>query len=111
MKAKDGRMKATTEAMTNIKMIKLYSWQENFLQRIYRRRDIDVKALRRGGFAVAFLIFFIYLFPSMLPVTTFGTYIALGNYLQYQVAVAALVLFGLMRGPLIQAPLFFADLI
>ena len=31
MKAKDGRMKATTEAITNIKMIKLYSWQENFL--------------------------------------------------------------------------------
>ena len=54
-----------------------------------------------GGFAVALLIFFIYLFPSMLPATTFATYIAMGSYLKYQVAVAALVLFGLMRGPLI----------
>ena len=26
MKAKDGRMKATTESIENIKMIKLYSW-------------------------------------------------------------------------------------
>ena len=111
MKAKDARMKVTTESMTNIKMIKLYSWQENFLERIFRRRDADVKALRMGGFMTANLIFFIYLFPSMLPVATFATYIGLGNYLQYQVAVGALVLFSLMRTPLIQAPFFCADLI
>ena len=64
-----------------------------------------------GGFAVAMLIFFIYLFPSMLPVATFATYIGVGNHLEYPVAVAALVLFGLMRGPLISAPMFFGDLI
>ena len=57
MKAKDARMKITTESMANIKMIKLYSWQENFLERIYRRRDTDVKALRMGGFMTANLIF------------------------------------------------------
>ena len=47
----------------------------------------------------------------MLPVATFATYIGLGNYLQYQVAVGALVLFSLMRTPLIQAPFFCADMI
>ena len=31
MKSKDARMKVSTEAINNIKMIKLYSWQENFL--------------------------------------------------------------------------------
>ena len=111
MKAKDGRMKATTEAITNIKMIKLYSWQENFLQRIYRRRAVDVSTLRLGGFAIGLLIFFIYLFPSMLPIATFATFISLGNYLKYDISVGALVLFNLMRGPLIQAPIFFGDLI
>ena len=111
MKAKDARMKVTTESITNIKMIKLYSWQENFLERIYRRRTRDVSALRLGGFMVGNLIFFIYLFPSMLPVATFSTFIALGNELKYQVAVGALVLFQLMKVPLIQAPIFFGDLI
>ena len=111
MKSKDARMKVSTEAINNIKMIKLYSWQENFLQRIYRRRDTDVKNLRRGGFAVAMLIFLIYLFPSLLPATTFAVYISLGNYLKYEVANAALVLFNLLKGPLIQAPIFFGDLI
>lgn len=83
MKSKDARMKVSTEAINNIKMIKLYSWQENFLERIYRRRSRDVEALRMGGFAVATLIFMIYFFPSLLPVTTFATYIGLGNYLEY----------------------------
>ena len=111
MKSKDARMKVSTEAINNIKMIKLYSWQDNFLERIYRRRVNDVKSLRKGGFATAWLIFLTYLFPSLLPVTTFATYIGMGNYLEYSVAVAALVLFNLMRGPLIQAPIFFGDLI
>ena len=101
MKAKDARMKVTTESISNIKMIKLYSWQENFLERIYRRRERDVSALRKGGFLVGNLIFFVYLFPSLLPVATFATYIGLGNDLKYQVAVGAQVLFQLMRTPLI----------
>ena len=57
------------------------------------------------------LISFVYIFPSLLPVVTFATYIGFGNYLQFQVAVSALVLFGLLRGPLLQAPMFFNDLI
>ena len=81
MKAKDQRMKVTTEAINSIKMIKLYSWQENFLQRIFRRREKDVSALRLGGFATATLISFVYLFPNLLPLTTFAVYISLGNYL------------------------------
>ena len=104
-------MKVTTEAINNIKMIKLYSWQENFMARIYRRRQRDVIALRWGGFSVALLVFFIYFFPSLLPPTTFATYIATGHYLEYETAVASLVLFNLMRGPLIQAPVFFGDLV
>ena len=75
MKSKDARMKVTTEAINNIKMIKLYSWQENFLQRIYRRRARDVSRLHRAGFAIAMLVFCVYLFPSLLPVTTFATFI------------------------------------
>ena len=111
MKAKDGRMKATTEAIENIKMIKLYSWQENFLQRIYRRRDVDVKALRIGALAVSCIMSFQYLFPSMLPVATFAMYIGRGNYLEYGVAVAGLVLFNLIKLPLVTAPLFISDMI
>ena len=111
MRSKDARMKVTTEAINNIKMIKMYSWQENFLQRIFRRRERDIASLRRSAYAIGLLFFFVYLFPALLPVSTFATYISLGHILKYDVAVASLVLFNLMRRPLIQAPVFFGDLV
>ena len=42
MEAKDGRMKATTEALNNPKMLKLYSWEKNFMKRIWRKRIIEL---------------------------------------------------------------------
>ena len=42
MKKKDGRMAVTTESMNNAKMLKLYSWQDNFMQRTFRRRKEEV---------------------------------------------------------------------
>lgn len=111
MKTKDARMKVTTEAINANKMIKMNAWTQNFLDRIYRRRANDIKALKRGGYAVACLISCVYFFPSLLPSVTFSTFIALGNTLDFGVAVASLVLFNLLRGPLISAPIFFGDLI
>ena len=111
MRSKDARMKVTTESINSIKMIKMYSWQENFLERIYRRRATEITSLKRSAFAIAMLYFFVYLFPALLPATTFATYISTGHVLKYDVAVASLVLFNLMRRPLIQAPIFFGDLV
>ena len=45
----------------------------------------------------------------MLPVATFAMYIGRGNYLEYGVAVAGLVLFNLIKVPLVTAPLFISD--
>ena len=104
-------MKTTTEAIYHIKMIKLYAWHENFIQRIYRRRVKDLKAQQNRGFVTSLLISNIQMWPSLLPVATFATYIAMGNALKYEIAVAALVLFNLLRAPLIQLPMFLADLI
>lgn len=57
------------------------------------------------------MLFLVYLFPMLLPVATFASYISTGAELKYEIAVAALVLFNLMRLTLIQAPEFFAECI
>jgi len=111
MRSKDARMKATTEAIGNIKMLKINSWQEDFLARINALRIVDMKALRKSGFIRSAMLFLVYLFPMILPVATFSSYIGGGEELKYEIAVAALVLFNLMRLTLIQAPEFFADVI
>jgi hypothetical protein len=42
MEAKDERMKVTTEALNNAKMLKLYSWEKNFMKRIWRKRALEL---------------------------------------------------------------------
>lgn len=53
----------------------------------------------------------IYLFPNLLPAVTYSVFIAQGNVLDFQVAAASMVIFGLMQGPLIQVPFFFSEII
>jgi ATP-binding cassette, subfamily C (CFTR/MRP), member 2 len=79
METKDARMKVTTEALTNTKMLKLYSWQKNFIKRIWRRRQKEVVQLRIQGFGYACMISLLYLFPNLLPAVVFTTFIGFGN--------------------------------
>ena len=58
-------------------------------------------ALRKKGFIRSAMLFLVYLFPMLLPIATFASYIGVGNALKYEIAVAALVLFNLMRLTLI----------
>ena len=39
MKLKDKRMKVTTETFNNIKILKLYSWEDEFKNKIYLSRE------------------------------------------------------------------------
>jgi len=111
MKQKDARMKTTTESVNNIKMLKLYSWQDNFLEKIMRRRGREIQSLKKSGIAGSVVIALIYFFPSVLPATTFATYIGLGNTISYGTAVASLVLFNLILEPIISLPFFITSLI
>lgn len=42
---------------------------------------------------------------------TFSTYIGTGHVLDFNVAAAALIIFNMMQGPLIQVPFFFSEII
>jgi ABC-type bacteriocin/lantibiotic exporter with double-glycine peptidase domain len=45
MKKKDARMETTTESLNNIKMLKLYSWNDIFLKKIKDRRTDEIKSM------------------------------------------------------------------
>ena len=111
LERKDARMTETNESLNNIKMLKLYSWQELFEQRINQKRGVELQALKRGGMATSMLIAFSYMFPNMMPAVCFGTYIGLGNYLDLSTAVTCIMFFGLMAGPMIWVPMAISDFI
>ena len=111
MRRKDARMAVTTESINNIKMLKLNDWEGNFLERIFRRRTREILSLKSRGFMFALLVSSVNLFPNLMAPATFSTYIGLGHTLDFSLAVASLVLFNLMKSPLISVPLFFGDFI
>lgn len=111
MKRKDARMEVTTESINNAKMLKLYSWQENFMHLTFRRRAKEVSSLKKRGVIVAIIVGSMYMFPSMIAPATFSVYIGTGHTLSYSIAAGALVLFKLMQEPMISIPLFFSDCI
>ena len=93
MEAKDERMKVTTEALNNAKMLKLYSWEKNFMKRIWRKRALELVQLKRQGWGISWMVSCIYFWPNLLPVVVFSTYIGFGNQLTLGIAVASLILF------------------
>ena len=92
-------------------MLKLNNWEDNFLSRIFRRRVKEISSLRDRGCMFALLVSSVNLFPNLMAPVTFSTYIGLGHTLDFSLAVASLVLFNLMKSPLISVPLFFGDFI
>ena len=111
MRRKDARMTVTTESINNIKMLKLNDWEGNFITRIFKRRIREITSLKHRGLMFALLVSSVNLFPNLMAPATFSLYIGLGNTLDFSLAVASLVLFNLMKSPLISVPLFFGDLI
>lgn len=96
MEAKDERLKVTTEALSNPKMLKLYSWEDDFISRIQDKRQLELVHTKRFGRAVAWIASTSEFWPQMLPVVVFSTYIFAGNDLSLSVAVASMILFGQM---------------
>ena len=81
------------------------------MQRIFRKRKLEVSSYKKRGIIVSAIIAFVFFFPSLLAPVTFSAYIGLGNTLDLNLAVAALILFNLMEEPMIEIPMFFSDLI
>lgn len=63
--------------------------------------------LSTQGKALAWMISMIYFWPNLLPIAVFSTYIFVGNSMSLPVAIASLILFGLIRDPMTELPWFF----
>jgi len=55
LKVKDERMQKTSEAINNVKTLKLYSWQKKFYELISKRRDNEIRLIRKIGVSIAWL--------------------------------------------------------
>ena len=105
MTRKDNRMNYTSEAVTHIKMLKMYSWTEVFEKEIQARRKKEIQMFWKAACVTSFVIASLYFFPSVLGSVVFSTYIGTGHYIDLQTAFTVMVFFGLIKDPLRQFPM------
>ena len=97
----DKRIQKLNEAFQAIRIIKFFSWEENFENDIQKTRDEELNMLLRRSmvWACSSLVWFIT--PSIVTSASFATYIYVqGKTLTTPVAFTALSLFALLRNPL-----------
>lgn len=73
MTAQDERLKATAEALVNMKVLKLYAWETHFKNVIETLRKVEEKWLSAVQLRKAYYTFLFWSSPVLISAATFGT--------------------------------------
>ncbi|KAL2613231.1 hypothetical protein R1flu_024923 [Riccia fluitans] len=104
LKSKDSRMKTTVECLSNMKVIKLQSWDNLFLKKIEQLRAVELGWLASYMYTWACSIFVIWTVPVLVAVVTFFTMYWLGESLDSRKVFTALTTFSVIKEPVQQLP-------
>ncbi|KAJ1997059.1 hypothetical protein GGI06_006599, partial [Coemansia sp. S85] len=109
MKNRDKRTTMISEALSGVKVIKLYAWERPILSKIqYVRESLELVSLSKYGQMIAWTSVSMISMPFMVSFTTFMIYSLFGNEshgpLTARLVFVSLALFGLLRFPLTTFP-------
>ena len=104
MTAKDARVTANTEVLTNMKILKFQAWEERFVDRIQHLRKVELQHLWNYlvGYTGTILIW--NFTPLLVALATFTAYVFSGHELDVASALTSLSLFAILRFPLLVFP-------
>eukprot|EP01018_Ginkgo_biloba_P039300 Gb_35586 [translate_table: standard] len=104
MTAKDERMKATSECLRNMRIMKLQAWEDRYRLKLEDFRKIEFVWLKKALYSQAFVTFIFWGSPIFVSVVTFGTCILLGGQLTAGEVLSALATFRILQEPLRNFP-------
>lgn len=104
MKSKDKRMKATSEVLRNMRILKLQAWELNFLSRIQGLRSVETRWLARYLYTTAVTTFVFWGAPTFVSVVTFGACMLMGIPLESGKILSALATFRILQEPIYNLP-------
>lgn len=105
MKAKDIRVEANSEVLSNMKVIKFQAWEEAFQKTILELRMKELKHLFHYFLGSAVSEGLWVFTPLVVSLATFGAYVWLGHTLDVATALTSLALFDILRFPLFMLPM------
>ena len=97
MEKQDIRINKSSEILSNIKMIKLYSWTKLFERDIISKRAAELKELWKKIIVDMLMGFSIVFFISFIPVLVFSVFVYSGNTLDLSLAFTAMALFEILN--------------
>uniref|UniRef100_J3LBX1 ABC transmembrane type-1 domain-containing protein n=1 Tax=Oryza brachyantha TaxID=4533 RepID=J3LBX1_ORYBR len=104
MNAKDARMRAMSEMLQNMRILKLQGWEMVFLSKIMDLRKVEMNWLKKDVYTSAMLISVFFGAPAFVAVVTFGTCLLLGIPLEIGKVLSALATFRQLQGPINSIP-------
>ncbi|XP_047982065.1 ABC transporter C family member 3-like [Salvia hispanica] len=104
MKSKDKRMKATSEVLRNMRILKLQAWELRFLSRIQEFRSVEARWLARYLYTTAITTFLFWGAPTFVSVVTFGACMLMGIPLESGKILSALATFRILQEPIYNLP-------
>ncbi|KAJ6844581.1 ABC transporter C family member 3 [Iris pallida] len=104
MKAKDVRMKTTSEILRNMRILKLQGWEMKFLSKIVELRKQEAGWLKKYVYTSAMITFAFWGAPTFVAVATFGTCMLMGIPLESGKVLSALATFRVLQEPIYNLP-------
>ncbi|XP_043688420.1 ABC transporter C family member 3-like isoform X1 [Telopea speciosissima] len=104
MDSKDRRMKVTSEALRNIKILKLQGWDMKFLAKIIELRKFETKWLKKLLYTSAISAFVYSSAPMFVSMVTFGFCMFIGIPLESGNILSALATFEILQWPIYNLP-------
>lgn len=104
MEAKDLRIKATSETLKSMRVLKLYSWEPTFFKKLLQLRETERNWLRRYLYTSSAMAFLFWASPTLVSVITFGVCIILKTPLTTGTVLSALATFRILQEPIYNMP-------
>ncbi|KAL2495980.1 ABC transporter C family member 3 [Forsythia ovata] len=104
MKSKDKRMKATSEVLRNMRILKLQAWEMKFLSKVLELRNVETGWLKKYVYTSAITTFVFWGAPTFVSVVTFGACMVMGIPLESGKILSALATFRILQEPIYNLP-------
>ena len=107
MEYKDRRVKLINEILSGMKVLKMYSWESPFIEKIVGIRGNELHSMKWVQYLDSFLFFTWNSAPFLVAITSFVTYIYIdpeNNILDAQTAFVSLSLFNSLQAPFFLIP-------
>ncbi|KAF9909398.1 hypothetical protein BX616_011195 [Lobosporangium transversale] len=79
LKAMDERVRLMNEVLSGIKIIKLYGWENSFIERVRTFRNREISMLRRIGTVFSFMSIMFSAMPLIVSLVSFAVYASVGG--------------------------------